>query len=152
ERALRAREQALDDRAVGGQVHGVEVLGNRQDLVDIFPVGLTNPKHTRTVARAVKGLPPRVFRILLVAAVVLGVLVDGFFAIVNFYPVAPHPSRGPRRYVVMQLDDVQAAWFQANVLDDFNAELDENLAVLPVSEEERLQPTADDAARHGKDV
>lgn len=59
----------------------------------------------------------RAVKYVLIAAVVLGVAVDGFFAIVNFYPVAPHASRGPKRYVVMQLDAVQAAWFQDNVLD-----------------------------------
>ena len=78
-------------------------------------------------------------RILLVAAVVLGVGVDAFFAIVNFYPVAPHRDRGPKRYVVMQLDEVQAAWFQANILDDFNAEFAANLEVQRVTDEEQLQ-------------
>ncbi len=85
----------------------------------------------------------------MLAFVVLGVLVDGFFAVVNFYPVAPHPSRGPKRYVVMHLDATQGAWFQANVLDDFNAETNKNVEVIAVEEEEQLQSTA---AKYGKDV
>jgi ABC-type glycerol-3-phosphate transport system substrate-binding protein len=97
-------------------------------------------------------IPPVVLRTLLVIAIVVGVLVDGFFAIVNFYPVAPHRSRGPKRYVVMQLDEVQAAWFQANILDDFNAEADANLEVLRVTDEEQLQAATADGAKHGKDV
>jgi hypothetical protein len=80
-----------------------------------------------------------VVKVVLVAAIVLGVAVDAFFAIVNFYPVAPHASPGPRRYVVMQLDPVQAAWFQANVLDDFDAEVNANLQLLRVDDEEQLQ-------------
>src|SRR5260221_4496371 len=89
---------------------------------------------------------------MLVIAVGLGIAVDAFFAIVNFYPVAPHPNRGPKRYVVVQLDEVQAAWFQANILDDFNAEFDANLQVLPVPEEEQLQAATVGAAKHDKDV
>ncbi len=85
----------------------------------------------------------------MLAFVVLGVLVDGFFAIVNFYPVAPHPSRGPKRYVVMHLDATQAAWFQTNVLNDFNAETNTDVEVIRVDEEEQLQATA---AKYGKDV
>jgi hypothetical protein len=93
-----------------------------------------------------------VIRVLLAVAVGVGVVVDGFFAVVNFYPVAPHPDRGPRRYVVMQLDEVQAAWFQANILDDFNVEANANLEVLRVTDEEQLQAATADAAKHGKDV
>jgi len=85
----------------------------------------------------------------MLAFVVLGVAVDGFFAIVNFYPVAPHPSRGPKRYVVMHLDAIQAAWFQTNVLDDFNAETNTDVEVIRVDEEEQLQTTT---AKYGKDV
>jgi len=85
-------------------------------------------------------------------AIVIGVGVDVFFAVVNFYPVAPHPNPGPRRYVVMQMDEVQAAWFQTNILDDFNAETNSNLEILRVSDEEQLQAVAHDAAAGGKDV
>ncbi|CAN5909831.1 hypothetical protein BH11MYX2_BH11MYX2_12610 [soil metagenome] len=85
----------------------------------------------------------------MLAFVALGVAVDAFFAIVNFYPVAPHPSRGPKRYVVMHLDTIQAAWFQTNVLDDFNAETNTDVEVIRVDEEEQLQTTA---AKYGKDV
>ena len=85
----------------------------------------------------------------MLAFVVLGVLVDSFFAVVNFYPVAPHPSRGPKRYVVMHIDAIQAAWFQADVLDDFNAETNKNVEVIRVDEEEQLQATA---AKYGADV
>jgi hypothetical protein len=93
--------------------------------------------------------PHRVFRIAMLAFVVLGVITDGFFAIVNFYPVAPHPSRGPKRYIVMQLDATQAAWFQANVLDDFNAEANKDVEIIRVEQEEQLQTTA---LKYGKDV
>jgi hypothetical protein len=97
-------------------------------------------------------VPPKVIRILLVVAIAVGVGVDGFFAIVNFYPVAPHPRRPPKSYVVMQLDAVQAAWFQTYILDEFNAETNSNVELLRVSEEEQLQSATLDAAKHGKDV
>jgi hypothetical protein len=90
-----------------------------------------------------------VLRIAMLSFVVIGVIIDAFFAIVNFYPVAPHPSRGPKRYVVLQLDETQAAWFQANVLEDFNAEANKDVEVIRVTEEEQLQSTA---AKYGKDV
>ncbi len=83
---------------------------------------------------------------------VIGVGVDVFFAVVNFYPVAPHPNPGPRRYVVMQLDEIQGAWFQANILDVFNKETSSNLELLRVPEEEQLQAITRDAAQSGKDV
>ncbi len=88
----------------------------------------------------------------MIAAAVAGVLVDGFFAIVNFYPVAPHPSRGPKRYIVMQLDDDQAQWFTSTVLADFNDEHDANLDLIRVDDEEQLQATTADAIKQGKDV
>jgi hypothetical protein len=97
-------------------------------------------------------IPPRVVRIVLIVAIVLGVAVDAFFAIVNFYPVAPHRDRGPKRYVVMQLDEVQAAWFQANILDEFNNETASNLQLLRVTDEEQLQSATLEAAKQGKDV
>ncbi|CAN5477240.1 hypothetical protein BH11MYX1_BH11MYX1_28030 [soil metagenome] len=93
--------------------------------------------------------PPRVFRFAMLTFVALGVMIDAFFAIVNFYPVAPHPDRGPKRYIVMQLDATQAAWFQANVLDDFNAEMNKDVEIIRVEEEEQLQSVA---AKYGKDV
>ncbi|HET9988382.1 MAG TPA: hypothetical protein VFQ65_07675, partial [Kofleriaceae bacterium] len=85
-------------------------------------------------------------RIFLMVAIAIGVAVDAFFAVVNFYPVAPHPDPGPKRYVVMQMDEVQAAWFQTHILDDFNTETNSNLQILRVSEEEQLQAVAHDAA------
>ena len=97
-------------------------------------------------------VPPKVIRALLVVAIALGVAVDGFFAIVNFYPVAPHPKRGPKRYVVMQLDETQAAWFKTNILDEFNAETSSNLDLLRVDDEEQLQAVTLDAAKQGKQV
>jgi hypothetical protein len=93
-----------------------------------------------------------VTRIVLIVAVGIGIAVDAFFAIVNFYPVAPHPDPGPKRYVVMQLDEVQAKWFQTHILEDFNAETNSNLEVLPVAEEEQLQAVTHDAAKAGKDI
>ena len=97
-------------------------------------------------------VPPRVIRIVLLVAIVLGVAVDTFFAIVNFYPVAPHPKPGPKRYVVMQLDETQAAWFKTNILDEFNAETNSNLDLLRVDDEEQLQAVTLDAAKQGKEV
>jgi hypothetical protein len=91
-------------------------------------------------------IPASVTRIFLWVAIVVGVGVDVFFAVVNFYPVAPHPNPGPPRYVVMQMDEVQAAWFQTNMLDDFNAETNSNLKILRVSDEEQLQAVTHDAA------
>src|SRR5690242_1815268 len=82
----------------------------------------------------------------------LGVAADAFFAVVNFYPVAPHARRGPAQYIVMQLDDDQAAWFRANILADFNAEANANVQLIAVDDEEQLQSAAAQAAQHGKDV
>ncbi len=91
-------------------------------------------------------------RTLLVIAIVAGVLVDGFFATINFYPIAPHHSRGPARYVVMALDETQAKWFEANVLDDFNREANVDLRLLRVDDEAQLQAAAAKAEAEGKDV
>lgn len=74
-------------------------------------------------------------RTLLIIALVLGLLVDGFFALVNFYPVAPTRSRGPRRYILADVDATQAAWLQHNLLDEFNDEHHANLALRAVDEE-----------------
>ena len=108
-------------------------------------------------ARALARAPPReyarrVIRYLLIAAMCLGVAADGFFAIVNFYPVAPHARRGPTQYIVMQLDDDQAAWFRANILADFNAEANADVRLIAVDEEEQLQAAVSQAAHQGKDV
>ena len=97
-------------------------------------------------------VPAPVVRILLVAAIAVGVAVDAFFAIVNFYPVAPHPRPAAKRYVVMQLDEVQAAWFQTNILDEFNSETNSNLELIRVSDEEQLQSATAAAVKQGKDV
>jgi hypothetical protein len=94
----------------------------------------------------------KVIRALLVAAVVIGVAVDGFFAIINFYPIAPHRSRGPARYVVMALDEVQAKWFESNVLDDFNRESNVDLRLIRVDDESQLQTAVTAAEAAGKDV
>ena len=45
ERLLREREDRFDVAALGGQIDRVEVLGHGEDLVDIFSIRLTNPKH-----------------------------------------------------------------------------------------------------------
>jgi hypothetical protein len=89
----------------------------------------------------------RLRRVALLAALALGVLVDGFFALVNFYPVAPKRDRGARRYVVAALDPSQATWFQDNVLDEFNDAHDTNF-VLRAVDDERLEDamTAPDVA------
>lgn len=74
----------------------------------------------------------------LVAALVLGILVDVFFAIVNFYPVAPPRSRGPRREIIAEMDQRHARWFQSNVLDEFNHEHNVNLVVRATPGDELL--------------
>lgn len=91
-------------------------------------------------------------RYVLIAAMCLGVAADAFFAVVNFYPVAPHARRGRTQYIVMQLDDDQAAWFRANILADFNAEANANVQLIAVDDEEQLQSAAAQAAKQGKDV
>ena len=88
-------------------------------------------------------------RIFLIVAVIVGIGIDGFFAVVNFYPVAPQPGAGPKRFVILQLDEVQGAWFQANILDDFNAETNANVQLVRVAEEEQLQAAV---AKYGKDA
>jgi hypothetical protein len=94
----------------------------------------------------------QLIKALLVTAIVMGVAVDGFFAIVNFYPVAPHSSRGPTRYIVMQLDDTQAKWFRDNVLDDFNRERNLDVQLIRVDDEAQLLPATAKALDEGKDV
>ena len=93
-----------------------------------------------------------VTKALLVAAIAIGVAVDGFFAIVNFYPVAPHRGHGPPRYVVMQLDAVQGKWFEDNVLADFDSEANVDLRLIRVDDESQLWPAAQKALDEGKDV
>jgi len=94
----------------------------------------------------------KIVRGLLVAAIVVGVAVDAFFAVVNFYPIAPKPSRGPKRYVVMQLDAVQAKWFQDNILDDFNDQANLDVQLIRVDDDAQLQPQLAQAVKDGKDV
>jgi len=45
ERLLGAVEDAGDDVAIVRQVDGVQVLGDREYLIDIFPIRLTNSKR-----------------------------------------------------------------------------------------------------------
>jgi len=90
-------------------------------------------------------------RVVLLTALVLAILVDGFFALINFYPVAPSRSHGPRRYVVAEMDPEQAQWFQENVLDEFNAEHDSNLQ-LRVTPVEAIAPALAETHRHDNDV
>ncbi len=80
----------------------------------------------------------RVERRVLIAALVLGILVDVFFAIVNFYPVAPPRGRGPRREIIAEMDQRHARWFQTNVLDEFNHEHNVNLVVRATPGDEIL--------------
>ena len=77
-------------------------------------------------------------RILLIAALVLGIAADAFFAIVNFYPVAPPRSRGPERQIVAEMDLTHARWFQTNVLDEFNHEHNVNLVLRPTPSDELI--------------
>jgi hypothetical protein len=65
----------------------------------------------------------------------VAVLVDGFFGVVNFYPVAPARARGPKQYVLAEMDPTRAKWFQENVLDEYNEEFHANLELkLPEKE------------------
>lgn len=91
-------------------------------------------------------------RIILVTALVLGGLVDAFFALVNFYPVAPKPSRGPTRYVVAQMTETQGTWFQSHVLDEFDALHNVDLKLRRVELEEQILPTVKAAESQGNDV
>lgn len=81
-------------------------------------------------------------RALLATAVVLAILVDGFFALVNFYPVAPPPRRGARRTVVTSLDPAQARWLQENLLAEFNLEHNSDVQLMTVGEERLLDALA----------
>jgi hypothetical protein len=81
-------------------------------------------------------------RALLATAVVLAILVDGFFALVNFYPVAPPPRRGPRRTVLVSLDPAQARWLQESLIAEFNAEHNTDVALFTVDEERLLDAVA----------
>jgi hypothetical protein len=90
-------------------------------------------------------------RILLALALALAISIDGFFALVNFYPVAPSHSRGPRRELLAELDPAQARWFQQNMLDAYNAEYDANVH-LRVVESERLPGVLAGASGHGAEA
>ena len=83
----------------------------------------------------------------MIVALVLAIGVDALFALVNFYPVAPPRAPGPRREVLAELNPVQARWFQANVLDPFNAENNVDVRLRVVAEEDLLRAFADPAAR-----
>jgi Bacterial extracellular solute-binding protein len=77
-------------------------------------------------------------RVLGVVVVILAVLVDGFFALVNFYPVAPARGRGPQRKVLVALDASQARWLTDNLVDEFNREHNVDVSLVPVDEERLL--------------
>lgn len=74
--------------------------------------------------------------LVLIVATVAAILVDGFFALVNFYPMAPERDRGPARYVLAPMNERQAAWFQTNMLNEYNDEHDTNFQVRAVSNEQ----------------
>jgi maltose-binding protein MalE len=88
-------------------------------------------------------------RIILLIALAIGILVDGFFAFVNFYPVAPKPKKTPTRFVVAQLDETQAAWFQKMILDEFNYENNTDIRLWRVDDEEQLLPAVQAASSQG---
>jgi hypothetical protein len=79
-------------------------------------------------------------RALTVAAVLLAVLIDGFFALINFYPVAPPRARGPKRRIVMTLDAAQARWLRDNLIDEFNRAHNSDVELITV-DEAQLLPT-----------
>jgi hypothetical protein len=81
-------------------------------------------------------------RLITIVVVVLGVLVDGFFALINFYPVAPSRARGPERHVLVAMDQAQARWLRENLIDEFNLEHNSNLQLIAVDEEELLPTLA----------
>jgi ABC-type glycerol-3-phosphate transport system substrate-binding protein len=91
-------------------------------------------------------------KVLLVAALVIGIGVDAFFALVNFYPVAPKPSRGATRYVIAQMTPTQADWYQRNVLDEFGALHNVDIKLRRVEDEAQILPAVKDALGKGNDV
>jgi hypothetical protein len=81
-------------------------------------------------------------RVLGIVAIVLAVLIDGFFALVNFYPVSPVRPHPPRRQLLMALDPAQARWFRDNLLAEFNEEQRADVELLAVDEEQLLDRLA----------
>ena len=79
-------------------------------------------------------------RALLALVIILAVVVDGFFALVNFYPVAPARGPGKPRKVLVSLDGAQARWLNDTLLAEFNVEHDSNVS-LEVVPDEALLPT-----------
>lgn len=79
---------------------------------------------------------------LLIGAAILALAVDGFFALVNFYPMAPEPDRGPPRYVLTSLNEKQTRWFQTNMLDEFNNEHATNFVARSVNRGELVANVA----------
>ncbi len=61
-------------------------------------------------------------RIALSFALVLGIAVDVFFAVVNFYPVAPPRTQGRAMHIVADMSESHATWFRTHVIDAFNRE------------------------------
>jgi hypothetical protein len=82
--------------------------------------------------------------VVLIIATVVAVVVDGFFALVNFYPVAPPRDRGPERVVLTSLNEKQAKWVQENMLDEYNAEHATNFKIRSVPDEGLLRALRQD--------
>jgi hypothetical protein len=68
----------------------------------------------------------------------LAVVVDGFFGLANFYPEAPAHARGPKQLVLADMPKARAQWFQENVLDELNDEIDSNLELRVLGDKETL--------------
>jgi hypothetical protein len=81
-------------------------------------------------------------RLFLIFVIALAVLVDGFFALVNFYPVAPARNRGPKRVVLMSLAPAEARWLRENLIAEFNDEHNANVELVTTDEEQLLPALA----------
>ncbi len=81
-------------------------------------------------------------RVFLVLVIALAVSVDGFFALVNVYPVAPARSRGPKRVVLMSLEASEARWLRENLLAEFNDTHNANIELVTTDEEQLLPALA----------
>ena len=77
-------------------------------------------------------------RVLWGTLIALAVLVDGFFALVNFYPVAPQRDRGPSQKILVSLETSQAKWLTETLLAEFNDEHTSNLELEIVPDEQLL--------------
>jgi hypothetical protein len=81
-------------------------------------------------------------RLFAAVLIVAAVLVDGFFAFVNFYPVAPARGKGARRVVLTSLPPNQAKWLSDHLIAEFNAEHNTDIVVQTTDEEHMVDAIA----------